>query len=86
MKKETIEKILFKVDCERFKAESMPYQKYINEGKSPQRAIQLKSFSTLIRAAVNELQYYQTCKDTNVEDMVVDARDLYDLADALEEV
>jgi hypothetical protein len=37
-----------------------------------------------IRAIVNEFQYYQCCKDEGVEDMVVDARLLYDLADELE--
>jgi hypothetical protein len=37
-----------------------------------------------IRAIVNEHQYYQCCKDEGVEDMVVDARLLYDLADELE--
>jgi hypothetical protein len=37
-----------------------------------------------IRAIVNEHQCYQCCKDEGVEDMVVDARLLYDLADELE--
>ncbi len=37
-----------------------------------------------IREIVNEHQYYQCCKDEGVEDMVVDARVLYDLADELE--
>ena len=37
-----------------------------------------------IREIVNEHQYYQCCKDEGVEDMVVDARLLYDLADELE--
>ena len=37
-----------------------------------------------IRAIVNEHQYYQCCKDEGVEDMVVDARLLYELADELE--
>jgi hypothetical protein len=38
----------------------------------------------VIRAIVNEHQYYQCCEDEGVEDMVVDARLLYDLADELE--
>ena len=37
-----------------------------------------------IRAIMNEFQYYQCCKDESVEDMVVDARLLYELADELE--
>ena len=38
----------------------------------------------VIRAIVNEFQYYQCCEDEGVEDMVVDARLLYELADELE--
>jgi hypothetical protein len=38
----------------------------------------------VIRAIVNDFQYYQCCEDEGVEDMVVDARLLYDLADELE--
>jgi hypothetical protein len=83
MKQEIVQKILYAVDCENFKAESIPYQKYINEGKNPQRAVQLKTYAALIRACVNELQYYQCCEDSGVEDMVVDARALYELADSL---
>jgi hypothetical protein len=37
-----------------------------------------------IRAIVNEHQYYQCCRDQDIEDMVVDARLLYELADELE--
>jgi len=37
-----------------------------------------------IRAIVNEHQYYQCCRDQDIEDMVVDARLLYDLANELE--
>jgi hypothetical protein len=33
---------------------------------------------------VNEHQYYQCCEEEGVEDMVVDARLLYELADELE--
>ena len=38
----------------------------------------------VIRAIVNEHQYYQCCEEEGVEDMVVDARLLYELADELE--
>ena len=37
-----------------------------------------------IREIVNEHQYYQFCDEAGVEDMVVDARLLYELADELE--
>ena len=37
-----------------------------------------------IREIVNEHQYYQFCEEEGVEDMVVDARVLYELADELE--
>ena len=43
-----------------------------------------KIIASVIREIVNEFQYYQCCKDEGVEDMVVDARLLYDLADELE--
>ncbi len=38
----------------------------------------------VIRAIVNEHQYYQFCDEAGVEDMVVDARLLYELAKDLE--
>jgi hypothetical protein len=38
----------------------------------------------VIREIVNEFQYYQCCEDEGVEDMVVDARLLYELVDELE--
>ena len=34
----------------------------------------------------NEFQYYQCCEEEGVEDMVVDARVLYELANELEEL
>jgi hypothetical protein len=40
----------------------------------------------VIREIVNEFQYYQCCRDQDIEDMVVDARVLYDLANELEEL
>jgi len=45
-----------------------------------------KLLANFIRDIVNELQYYQCCPDEGVEDWVVDARKLYDLADALDEL
>ena len=43
-----------------------------------------KIIASVIREIVNEHQYYQFCEEEGVEDMVVDARLLYDLADELE--
>ena len=45
-----------------------------------------EALATSIRAIANELQYYQCCEDSGVEDMVVDARALYEIADELEEI
>ena len=45
-----------------------------------------EALSTSIREVANEFQYYQCCENEGVEDMVVDARDLYDLADELEKL
>ena len=42
------------------------------------------SLAAAIREIVNEFQYYQCCEEEGVEDMVVDARVLYELADELE--
>ena len=42
------------------------------------------SLAAAIREIVNEFQYYQCCEEEGVEDMVVDARVLYDLANELE--
>jgi hypothetical protein len=39
-----------------------------------------------IREIANEFQYYQCCEEEGVEDMVVDACLLYDLANELEEL
>ena len=43
-----------------------------------------KLLANFIRDIVNELQYYRCCPDEGVEDWVVDARKLYDLADELD--
>ena len=37
-----------------------------------------------LRQLVFELQYYQCCGDGGVEDMVLDARDILDVCDELE--
>ena len=42
------------------------------------------ALAAAIREIVNEFQYYQCCEEEGVEDMVVDARVLYELADELE--
>lgn len=43
-----------------------------------------KILASVIREIANEHQYYQFCDEAGVEDMVVDARLLYELADELE--
>jgi len=43
------------------------------------------ALAAAIREIVNEFQYYQCCEEAGVEDMVVDARVLYELADELED-
>ena len=43
-----------------------------------------EALSTAIREIVNEFQYYSFAEE--VEDCIVDARDLYDLADELEKL
>ena len=55
--------------------------KLIREGKNPMITKTYYEFAAVLREAVNELQYYNFREG---EDMVVDARDLCDLADALE--
>ena len=69
MKKEIIEKII---------------EAYYRPHSQDHRYYDLDSLASALREVVNELQYYQCCEDSGIEDMVVDARDLYDLADALE--
>ena len=50
----------------------------------PQRGDRAKVIAAAIRALVNEHQYYQCCEEEGVEDMVVDARLIYELCDELE--
>jgi hypothetical protein len=40
--------------------------------------------SAAIREVVNQFQYYQMCQDGGVEDLVVDARCLYEIADEIQ--
>ena len=40
--------------------------------------------ANVLRELVFELQYYQCCGDEGVEDMVLDARDILDVCDELE--
>ena len=42
-------------------------------------------FASMLRELVVQLQYYQCCEDEGVEDMVLDARAILDVADELEE-
>jgi hypothetical protein len=37
-----------------------------------------------LREVVDQLQYYQCCRDQDIEDMVLDARAILDVADELE--
>ena len=70
------------VDAARNVAEGSPtLGKLIREGRDPMVAKTYYEFAAVIREAVNELQYYQF---GDGEDMVVSARALYELADALE--
>jgi hypothetical protein len=50
----------------------------------PQRGDRARVIAAAIREIANEHQYYQFCEEAGVEDMVVDARLLYELADELE--
>ena len=43
-----------------------------------------KIAAAALRELVNQLQYYQCCRDQDIEDMVVDARAILDVADELE--
>jgi hypothetical protein len=55
--------------------------KLIREGRDPIQAKVFYEYAAVIREAVNELQYYNF---ENGEDMIVDARALYELANELE--
>ena len=70
------------VDAARNVAEGSPtLGKLIGDGRDPMVAKTYYEFAAVIREAVNELQYYHF---GDGEDMVVSARALYELANALE--
>jgi hypothetical protein len=50
----------------------------------PQQGDRARVIAAAIREIVNEHQYYQFCDEAGVQDMVVDAQLLYELADELE--
>ena len=58
--------------------------KWVESNKFPNH--EELSLADGIREIVNEFQYYQCCEEEGVEDMVVDARVLYELANELEEL
>ena len=45
-----------------------------------------KIIASVLREVVIQLQYYQCCEDEGVEDMVLDARAILNVADELENV
>jgi hypothetical protein len=45
---------------------------------------QIHDLTDVLRELVFELQYYQFCREEGVEDMVLDARDILDVCDELE--
>jgi hypothetical protein len=58
---------------------------FLREPKFSKRN-EISSLINVIREIVNEFHYYQCCEEEGVEDMVVDARVLYELANELEEL
>jgi len=58
--------------------------KWVESNKFPNH--EELSLAAGIREIVNEFKYYQCCEEEGVEDMVVDARVLYELANELEEL
>ena len=44
------------------------------------------NLANAIRELVVQLQYYQCCRDQDIEDMVLDARAILDLCDELEKL
>jgi len=55
--------------------------KLIREGRDPIQAKVLYEYGAVLRTLVEELQYYNFAEG---EDWIIDARKIYDLADALE--
>jgi hypothetical protein len=50
----------------------------------PQQGDRARFIACALREIIDELQYYQCCREEGVEDMVIDSRAAYDLADELE--
>jgi hypothetical protein len=44
------------------------------------------NLANALREVVVQLQYYQCCRDQDIEDMVLDARAILDLCDELEKL
>ena len=55
--------------------------KLIREGRDPIQAKVLYEYGAVLRTLVEELQYYNFAEG---EDWIIDARKIYDLADAIE--
>jgi hypothetical protein len=55
--------------------------KLIRGGKDPMQAKVLYEYGAVLRTLVEELQYYNFAEG---EDWIIDARKIYDLADAIE--
>ena len=62
------------------KALMTPVEQFDTSITSDSRTI----IADVLRELVFELQYYQCCGDEGVEDMVLDARDILDVCDELE--
>ena len=62
------------------KALMTPVEQFDTSSTSDSRKI----IADVLRELVFELQYYQCCGDEGVEDMVLDARDILDVCDELE--
>jgi hypothetical protein len=62
------------------KALMTPVEQFDTSSTSDSRKI----IANALRELVFELQYYQCCGDEGVEDMVLDARDILDVCDELE--
>ncbi len=59
----------------------VPLGKLIREGRDPMQAKVLYEYGAVLRTLAEELQYYNFAEG---EDWIIDARKIYDLADAIE--
>lgn len=50
----------------------------------PQKGDRQKLIAFILREVVEQLQYYQCCAEEGVEDWVLDARAVYELAEEVE--